>query len=175
MFAAILDGPNNQASCPRDQLDYAFDRCCKASIPQYECETNIQNLLFNGAYNSAVPPFTDSKNPLVVPVFIQYEALEDIEVEEGTATIFITMMLSWIDPRLKWDVENDTCSNVIDVFTGQEQEQTMIWVRTNLRVCLYSFPFLQIRNIGFPIFLKWGFSRFFCRSFFLYLSSVLHY
>ena len=119
MFAAILDGPNNQASCPRDQLDYAFDRCCKASIPQYECETNIQNLLFNGAYNSIVPPFTDSKNPLVVPVFIQYEALEDIEVEEGTATVFITMMLSWIDPRLKWDVENETCSNVIDVYTGQ--------------------------------------------------------
>ena len=99
------------------------DLCCKASIPKYECEQNVQELLFGDnapkPYNTAVPPIVGVDEPLEVTVSITYQALEHIEVSLGTATIFMTVELKWVDPRLAWDVVNgDTCTNVIDVFTG---------------------------------------------------------
>jgi len=105
-----------------------FDLCCKASVPQYECETNIHDLLFGLDYNSAVPPITDGDNPLKVHAFLQYETVQSIDVGEGTATLFVTLVLEWVDPRLKWEVEDyDTCSNQINVFVGHEIEQTTVW------------------------------------------------
>ena len=65
---------------------------------------------------------------VVVSVFIQYEALEHIEVEEGTATVFVSLLLKWKDERLKWTVDDyDMCSNTINVWTGHEIEKTTIW------------------------------------------------
>ena len=36
----------------------------------------------------------------------------------GTATIFVTLILRWNDPRLKWDINDEKCTNVIDVWTS---------------------------------------------------------
>ena len=97
-----------------------------------ECEQNIQQrVVDNGVYNTAVPPIIGKNNneKLEVRVFIQYEALEHIEVEEGTATIFVSITLKWKDERLKWTVDDyDTCSNIINVWTGHDIETTTIWV-----------------------------------------------
>jgi len=183
---------NTPGTCRSDLgFNFYFDMCCKASIPKYECEQNIHDLILGdnniNNYNTAVPPIVDAENRLIVSVPLQYEALEHIEVEEGTilrcgcgyvsfrfvsfrlrsclrytnyllparvtistsciylfraalirlnflltclltcshslllgtATIFVSMTLKWVDPRLKWDVfDYDTCSNMIDVYTG---------------------------------------------------------
>ena len=117
---------NHVGTCRADD-GYKFhsESCCKASVPKYECEQNIHEFVLGGGnglspYNSAVPPINGIDDPLIVSANIVYQALEHIEVEEGTATIFVTVILRWIDPRLTWDVvDNDTCSNVIDVFTGR--------------------------------------------------------
>jgi len=105
--------------------------CCKASVPKYECEQNIHEFLLgdDSSYNSAVPPIDSIDNPLNVSVSIIYNALQDVNVEAGTASIFLTIFMSWTDPRLAWNVADyDTCSNVIDVFTGHEVGKTFIWV-----------------------------------------------
>ena len=96
-----------------------------------ECEQNIQQrVIDNGVYNTIVPPIISNNNgPLEVSVFLSYEALEHIEVEDGTATIFVSITLKWKDERLKWTVDDyDTCSNIINVWTGHDIETTSIWV-----------------------------------------------
>lgn len=96
-----------------------------------ECEQNIQQrVIDNGVYNTIVPPIISNNNgPLEVSVFLQFEALEHIEVEDGTATIFVSITLKWKDERLKWTVDDyDTCSNIINVWTGHDIETTSIWV-----------------------------------------------
>lgn len=121
-------------TCLADGLyNFYSDICCKPSIPRYECEQNVHDLLFGDRainnYNKAVPPVIDIDEPLDVSVSIIYQALERIDVELGTATVFLTITLQWIDPRLAWDVlDSDTCSNVIDVYAGHEDEKSMIWV-----------------------------------------------
>ncbi|VEU38808.1 unnamed protein product [Pseudo-nitzschia multistriata] len=119
-------------SCINDVVvNMAFDRCCRQSIPKYECETNIQERLFGSEsnYNTAVPPVISMKEPLTVLVSMVYFFLQDIDTAENTAKISLQVSFTWVDPRLKWDiVDNDTCSNKIDVFSGHEIEQTMIWI-----------------------------------------------
>ena len=96
------------------------DLCCRASIPRYDCEQNIQDLIFSRNYNTAVPPIKSVDEPLIVSITFTYQALEGIDVEEGTATIFMDVTMKWNDPRLAWDVvDGSTCSNSIDVFTGE--------------------------------------------------------
>jgi hypothetical protein len=71
--------------------DYEFNRlfllCCRASVPTYECETNVQNYILGTSsdYNTVVPPIVgpEPDQKLNVSVGLQYEALEHIEVEQG--------------------------------------------------------------------------------------------
>jgi len=51
-----------------------------------------------------------------------------VEVGDGTATIFSTLRLTWLDPRLAWSITETTCANTITVFTGHDVETTQIWV-----------------------------------------------
>jgi hypothetical protein len=38
----------------------------------------------------------------------------------GTATIFVSLVITWKDQRLQWDVnDNDTCTNSVNAWTGQ--------------------------------------------------------
>jgi hypothetical protein len=114
----------SQGICRADAgYNFNSELCCMASVPIYECEQNIHKMLLGdnalNPYNSAVPPILSIDQPLNVSVSILYQALEHIDVEEGTATLFLDIVLQWNDPRLKWDVVDfDTCSNVINVFTG---------------------------------------------------------
>ena len=99
--------------------------------PKDECEQNIHTVIIdeNPLYNTAVPPITSyHNNPLVVTVQFDYQALEAVEVGDGTATIFSTLRLTWLDPRLAWSITETTCANTITVFTGHDVETTQIWV-----------------------------------------------
>ena len=83
---------NNPGTCRADVgFNIYFEACCKASIPQYECEQNIHDTILGdfkiNNYNSAVPPIIDSDNKLIVSVFLQYEALDHINEEEGACCV----------------------------------------------------------------------------------------
>ena len=43
-------------------------------------------------------------------------------------TVFVTITLKWVDPRLRWNVSDDTCSNLISVWTGHDVETSTIWL-----------------------------------------------
>ena len=75
-------------TCRADPLfNQVFDRCCRASIPLYQCEENVHDYLFNeGGYNTAAPPIVNPDEKLHIDVFLEYEALEEIKVEEGEHT-----------------------------------------------------------------------------------------
>eukprot|EP00531_Pseudo-nitzschia_arenysensis_P001401 CAMPEP_0116120890 /NCGR_PEP_ID=MMETSP0329-20121206/3411_1 /TAXON_ID=697910 /ORGANISM="Pseudo-nitzschia arenysensis, Strain B593" /LENGTH=544 /DNA_ID=CAMNT_0003614679 /DNA_START=177 /DNA_END=1811 /DNA_ORIENTATION=+ len=109
------------------------DFCCKASIPKYECEQNVHELLLGDnslvPYNTAVAPIVSIDEPLIVSVSITYQALEAIDVELGTATVFMDVSMTWNDPRLKWNMADwDTCTNTINVFAGHDIETGTIWL-----------------------------------------------
>ena len=112
--------------------NYFFWRCCQASILRYECETHVHNTLFHTKdneeedppttldYNPAVPPLASmsgtNNDPLDVSVQLQYEALEHMDVEDGTSTIFVTLIMTWNDPRLRWNITpNTTCASYVNV------------------------------------------------------------
>ncbi len=115
---------NTVGTCRADPgYNINSDFCCKASIPKYECEQNVHDLLFGDdslvPNNIAVPPIVSIEEPLIVSVIITYQALEAIDVELGTATVFVDIGMTWNDPRLKWNMADwDTCSNSINVFAG---------------------------------------------------------
>jgi hypothetical protein len=125
---------NVPGTCRSDFFfNVAFEECCRTTVPMYECEQNVYDVILGDRrtknYNTATPPIPNIDEKLNVSIFLQYEALEHMEVEEGTATIFVSITLKWVDPRLKWEVnQNDTCANLINVFTGHEVEKTQIWV-----------------------------------------------
>ena len=129
-------GSQNPSQCRSNAAyNYFFWRCCKTSIPRYECEQNIHEQILGGNsnYNSAVPPIASKGGgggPLTVYVQLEYEALETIDVEDGTASIFVTLVNTWNDPRLAWTVNNDngTCASKVTVWSGHEAEGTTIWV-----------------------------------------------
>ena len=138
------DPTNSTIGTCRADVGYNFnsDLCCKASIPKYECEQSVHDLLFGDdvlvPYNTAVAPILSIDEPLNVGVMVIYQALENIEVASGTATVFVDVEMVWNDPRLKWNVVDwDTCTNVIDVFAGHEIETTQIWVSERFRSLLF--------------------------------------
>ncbi len=146
---------NTMGTCRAD-IGYNFhvDLCCKASIPKYECEDSVHELLFGDdalvSYNSAVPPIVSIDEPLNVGVMLTYQALENIEVELGTATIFVNVELTWNDPRLKWNVVDwDTCTNMIDVYAGHDIETTTIWVSEPLVLCFFACYFTRPTTLTF--------------------------
>ena len=62
-----------------------FDDCCRPSIPMYQCEQNVQNYISEQDYSTLVPPIVGNEpdEKLYVDVALIYQALENIEVEEG--------------------------------------------------------------------------------------------
>ena len=108
---------------------FLFVSCCTAALPRYQCEQNVHNLISsNEDYNIAVPPIASYDEPLIVTTDIVYEYAEDINVMSGTATVFVTINLSWKDPRLAWTVENETtCADYINAWTEYGNQDTFIW------------------------------------------------
>jgi len=85
---------NLPGTCRADTMfNAAFEACCEASIPAYECENNVQEYLFgeSSSYKSIVPPIVGNHNKnnqhlhqqLNVSVDIQFDALDSVKVEEG--------------------------------------------------------------------------------------------
>ena len=109
-------------SCRSDYFfNILFESCCRPSVPLYKCEQNVHNYFQEQDYNTVVPPIVgfDEEDRLNVNVSMIYQALENIDVGEGTATIFVTFTMEWKDARLAWDVEdNNTCANLVNIWTG---------------------------------------------------------
>ena len=109
-------------SCRGDLVfNMLFESCCRSSVPVYQCEQNVHKYIDELDYNTAVPPIVsfDPEDSLNVTVAIIYQALEKLAVAEGTATVFLTITMSWKDPRLAWDVEDgQNCANVVNTWTG---------------------------------------------------------
>lgn len=102
--------------------------CCEGTIPQYRCETNIRNALLED-YDTAVPPVTSPRHPLNVTVKLEYQFVESVDVQQGTAEIFFSIFLLWKDDRLKWEVGPETCANYITAFASHmDPEATQVWV-----------------------------------------------
>ncbi len=77
-------------SCRGDMVfNVLFENCCRSSVPVYTCEQNIHKYIDGLEYNTAVPPIVsfDPEDALNVYVGLRYEALEKLDVAEGTKSI----------------------------------------------------------------------------------------
>lgn len=104
--------------------------CCVLAIPRYQCEENVHNLLSsNENYNTAVPPIVRNEKPLEINTDIVFEYLESVDVMTGSATILVTLILKWKDPRLAWTIDsNSICADFVNIWAGYDIETTSIWV-----------------------------------------------
>jgi len=130
---AEIDFSYQQQTCSFDLPSlyrYFFKHCCEASLPTYQCEKNVHDLILDDdIYDAAVPPIIRQDVPLDIGVNFVYVFLESIEAEKGTASVVFRMTYMWNDPRLKWDIiDFGTCTNFITVWTGHEVEKTSIWI-----------------------------------------------
>lgn len=128
-----IDFSYQQQTCSFDLPSlyrYFFKHCCEASLPTYQCEKNVHDLILDDdIYDAAVPPIIRQDVPLDIGVNFVYVFLESIEAEKGTASVVFRMTYMWNDPRLKWDIiDFGTCTNFITVWTGHEVEKTSIWI-----------------------------------------------
>jgi hypothetical protein len=105
-----------------------FIACCKLPMPRYQCEQNVHNLITNlEDYNIAVPPIVSHDEPLIVNTEVQFHYAEEIDVVSGTATVLASINMKWKDPRLAWTIDETNCADMINLWTGYNNEDTVIW------------------------------------------------
>jgi len=116
------------------QLDFFDHRCCVQPSPlqSYECETNVRSSIIKGSYDAAVAPIhsvNGTLKALEVETYIVFFAAKEVDVQTSTLEIFLSISLSWTDPRLRWDSSNNsTCARRINVRADHSAEETEIWV-----------------------------------------------
>jgi len=142
MIAGFVPPDDPELTCRRGDpmTRSAFEKCCRPSIPVYDCETNVHEKLFGASssssssrlYNPSVPPIPslEPDEGLEVYVEIHFQTVREIDEEKGTAKVGVTLILTWLDPRLKWDLDDPsgTCANTITVHASQEDGSSPIWV-----------------------------------------------
>jgi hypothetical protein len=91
---------DSQAACIESGIRQGLTwQCCESvDIPVYQCETNIRQSrgLNSTRYDYGVPPITSRSRPLDVNVQIIYQTVEDLNVQAGTMTIFLTISMGFI-------------------------------------------------------------------------------
>jgi len=110
--------------------------CCDFSLlstPQYDCEAEIYSQLMSPptgkSYQASVPPTTTFGTPLRVDTHFTFYGVTDINMAAGLAEIFVWLELSWVDPRLAWNITAETCvPSAISVRASHDREITDIWV-----------------------------------------------
>jgi hypothetical protein len=80
------------------QIAQLFPFCCRGP-PTYQCESEIRRSLLNG-YDNTVIPRSNFSTPRVVQVSLTYLTATELDVQSGTAEIFVWLDLTWNDPRI---------------------------------------------------------------------------
>lgn len=117
----------NGDDCPNHQwYQMLFVSCCQLPLSRYQCEQNVHDLHASSSYNTRVPPIESQEAPLDVSTELVFDWMDKLVVEQGTATLHLTLHLKWKDPRLAWTVNDTTCANYISVGTAYDDD-TSIW------------------------------------------------
>lgn len=125
-----LDGINtSSADCKTSAIVQSFyGQCCNGRYPRYQCESNIRKEILTN-YDAPVAPIPNADlTPMIVYVDLMYQFAESIDVQGGTATIFVTVDLVWTDPRLAYTVDEEHCAPYVAVWAAMNREKTEIWV-----------------------------------------------
>ena len=124
-IAATIDSDNTTCS----DIRTFYPQCCQGSIPRYSCERIIRKTAFAADnYDAAVPPVISNREIFNITVDFRYQSVENIDVPQGTAKIFMTVHMEWKDPRLAWELDEDTCAEYVTVWAAYDRERTEIWV-----------------------------------------------
>ena len=116
--------------CPGIQSLY-YKQCCIYNTPIYECENNIHEELFGpeSRYNPAVPPIVSSAEPVKVTVRLILQQVREVDVQNGSGEMLISLLLTWKDPRLQWNLDANHCTSYIGAWAASvDPQNTNIWV-----------------------------------------------
>lgn len=113
--------------CSSSGVRSLYNQCCKGRIPRYQCESNIRQTIRED-YDPAVPPILDEFTPLDVDVHVTYQTVVDIDVQAGTAKIFLSFTLAWNDPRFVWEMNEGKCADHVTMWASLDPQKTEIWV-----------------------------------------------
>jgi len=122
--------PARLARCQHIQEDLQM-ACCNfapPTLPYYQCEDNIHSLIIDSSPEKASIPPRTSSYPVVVDTLIEIYAIENIDIKTSAAEMFVTIHLSWNDPRLAWNRTADNCVTSTVVRASLDPERTSIWV-----------------------------------------------
>ncbi|KAI2491041.1 acetylcholine-gated cation-selective channel [Fragilaria crotonensis] len=103
-----------------------FPYCCKGP-PTYRCERQVRNSRLLG-YDKSVPPIVNNTATVDVRVNLIFLTVTDLNVQKGTAEIFVWLELVWQDPRLAWSVNSFNCTDIVSMRASLNVQVTEIWV-----------------------------------------------
>jgi len=115
----------NSTECSK--YDILFPSCCDGP-PQYLCQQQIRSNIIGDGLDFTVSPITSLREEFNITVSLQYESMENIDVQLGSTTIFVTLYLFWADKRLAWDVSDENCAEFTTARASFDPELTEIWV-----------------------------------------------
>lgn len=109
--------------------------CCDTkpfSISTMDCIQNVRSHILDG-YDTFTPPspgVNGQKDSIEVTFLFTYIGVKKLDVKSSTLELFMSIRLSWKDPRLSWNnVDNRTfCVDSVDVRADPSLEETEIWV-----------------------------------------------
>eukprot|EP00560_Eucampia_antarctica_P006963 CAMPEP_0197825880 /NCGR_PEP_ID=MMETSP1437-20131217/2918_1 /TAXON_ID=49252 ORGANISM="Eucampia antarctica, Strain CCMP1452" /NCGR_SAMPLE_ID=MMETSP1437 /ASSEMBLY_ACC=CAM_ASM_001096 /LENGTH=462 /DNA_ID=CAMNT_0043426081 /DNA_START=271 /DNA_END=1656 /DNA_ORIENTATION=+ len=123
-----LSLPENRTECI-ERNEHLVPICCDTSrmkVPLYECNKNVKHETLL-KIDKLVSPFRIDQ-PLVIDVGLSFQSLQNIDVKLSTASLFVSIDLSWNDPRLAWNKSQDFCCSSMNVKASVDAELTEIWV-----------------------------------------------
>ncbi len=128
-----LSQPENRPNCSR-YLQYLSERCCDwtnqtTPMIRYDCDRAIRDEIFSNDRINTVPPYPSRNKRIKIETHITFEMVQDLNIKESTASMYVTIYLKWHDPRLAWNISSTKCLSYINhVRASESLEETEIWV-----------------------------------------------
>mmetsp|Transcript_16095 Transcript_16095/g.21574 ORF Transcript_16095/g.21574 Transcript_16095/m.21574 type:complete len:501 (-) Transcript_16095:413-1915(-) len=125
--SAFPDGSDKM--CYDAVIEFHYE-CCEFETSTSQCEQAVHSSLLgdDSDYSVDVVPLPLNEKQFDVGVGMDYFALTSIDIVAGTAEIFMGILMTWNDERLRWDPnEFGGCFNTL-FRASLDLELTNIWV-----------------------------------------------
>ena len=100
--------------------------CCDFPAAPYVCEETVRSTLFE-TYDASVMPLPASR-VFQVKVLLELLHISELNTKTGTVNVFVWLHLTWNDPRLAWEINDENCTTSITARASMDMERTEIFV-----------------------------------------------
>ena len=117
--------PLNDSGCAGIRQLYPF--CCESAPSPMICESRVRSKILAN-YDTMSAPRLSHIAPLDISMSLSIYLVTALDVQAGTAEVFVWLTLLWNDPRLQWEANEQDCATSVTVRASLDSQKTEIWV-----------------------------------------------